>query len=529
MHIWGGAPRPLRTFFATLALVLLLAVGAQGAAAEPDFEVSPPVPTAGDSATYTATGLNEGETVSWDFGETAPKLGPEVTHTFATPGAKQVAMTVSKPVLDPEAVFEPAETVTKTVTVNARPAGSFRYTSRTSPPTAGDPVLFLANYSDPDGAEADLEYSWSFGDGESGSGDSVQHEYVAEGPRTVTLTVTDKDGGKAISEKQFDVKPAPPPPPPGDPLASFTYLPDPPHAGETVSFAAAAQAAQGGTITSYSWDFDNDGDFDDATGASPRRQTPGAGTWKVRLKVQQAPTGMTVVVQDIEVRSAVTTPAPRPPAPPANRPPTATFAYAPGAPRTGDLVEFLSASTDSDGQVSAQAWDLDGDNAFDDGTGARVTWRYSTPGARRVRLRVTDDRGASATREAVVTVGARAVAARFLIPFPVVRLTGRVHRRYTEVRSLVVRAPRGSLATVACRGRSCPRRSQSKRLGRSRRASFPAFKRRLRVGVHLSVTVKRTGYVGKYTRFRTRSGAAPARLDLCVVPGVKKPRRCPTR
>ena len=50
--------------------------------------------------------------------------------------------------------------------------------------------------------------------------------------------------------------------------------------------------------------------------------------------------------------------------------PVAAFAFAPSAPAVGEAVLFSSQSRDPDGVVVAQAWDLDGDGAFDDATGA---------------------------------------------------------------------------------------------------------------------------------------------------------------
>jgi PKD repeat protein len=43
--------------------------------------------------------------------------------------------------------------------------------------------------SDPEGAN--LTYSWDFGDGATGTGETTEHEYATSGPRTVTLTVSD--------------------------------------------------------------------------------------------------------------------------------------------------------------------------------------------------------------------------------------------------------------------------------------------------------------------------------------------------
>ncbi|MGH2455434.1 MAG: PKD domain-containing protein, partial [Candidatus Limnocylindria bacterium] len=60
---------------------------------------------------------------------------------------------------------------------------------------AGDPVTFDGSGSADDRTPADeLTYAWDFGDGESGSGQSVQHAYAAAGEYTASLTVTDAEG-----------------------------------------------------------------------------------------------------------------------------------------------------------------------------------------------------------------------------------------------------------------------------------------------------------------------------------------------
>ncbi len=74
---------------------------------------------------------------------------------------------------------------------NEDPVASFIYdkSSDVAPAT----VDFNATSShDPDGNVVD--YAWDFGDGETGTGDILSHDYTTTGPFTVTLTVTDDEG-----------------------------------------------------------------------------------------------------------------------------------------------------------------------------------------------------------------------------------------------------------------------------------------------------------------------------------------------
>jgi hypothetical protein len=115
---------------------------------------------------------------------------------------------------------------------------------------------------------------------------------------------------------------------------------------------------------------------------------------------------------------------------------------------------------------------------------------------------------------------------RFLSPFPIVRVRGRLRPHGVTIDLLSVRAPRGSRIEVRCRGRRCPRRRQVRR-SRPSAMRFRAFERTLPAGVVLEVFVTRSGRIGKYVSFKIRAGRPPLRRDRCMMPGKRVPRACP--
>ena len=159
----------------------------------------------------------------------------------------------------------------------------------------------------------------------------------------------------------------------------------------SVQLDASASTDPDGDVLTYVWDFDADGDFDDATGARPS-YTAGTsvGTVTVAVRVSDGLLSSTdnapVVVSKLN-----TSPVARAGGP---------YAVAPS--RT--VVLDASGSSDADGDALTYAWDLDGDGAFDDATGARAGFKASTTlGRFPVAVQVSDGK-ATATASSYVDV-----------------------------------------------------------------------------------------------------------------------------
>src|SRR3989475_1576623 len=95
------------------------------------------------------------------------------------------------------------------------------------------------------GGTLPYSYSWSFGDGATGTGLTTTHAYTAIGNYSVTLTVQDFVGGSATSTQIVRIVPVLPL------AASFIASPTIPDAGQPLTFTAAAPGGNG--PYSYSW------------------------------------------------------------------------------------------------------------------------------------------------------------------------------------------------------------------------------------------------------------------------------------
>jgi PKD repeat protein len=150
-----------------------------------DFDASGSSDPDGDALTY-----------SWDFGDGTTGSGMTVDHTYAADGTYEVTVTVR----DPRGA---SDTATERVSVAAAPVNQAPVADFESTCIERACSFDASGSSDPDGDA--LTYSWDFGDGTTGTGETPNHTFAADGTYGVTLTARDPDDASDTSTEQVGV------------------------------------------------------------------------------------------------------------------------------------------------------------------------------------------------------------------------------------------------------------------------------------------------------------------------------------
>jgi chitodextrinase len=139
-------------------------------------------------------------------------------------------------------------------------------------------------------------YAWDFGDGTTGTGVNVIHEFENVGTYVVRLTVTDARGQSVVTSQSVTVAAT------AAPTAEFIWSPSNPVVSQNIFFnAQASKAAPGHSLVAYDWDFGS-GRTGEGVTVSKRYDSPG--TYNVTLKVHDdtfSPGGTAVITKAVTV------------------------------------------------------------------------------------------------------------------------------------------------------------------------------------------------------------------------------------
>ena len=359
-----------------------------------DFHHSPVDPTVGDTVVFTSDATDPEDRISvqrWDLDDDGiyEDTGSGSSTVFTSGGPHTVTLLV-------EDQDGGTDTISKTIDVidppNQSPDPGFDFSP--TDPMVLDNVTFTSSASDLDGSVVLTE--WDFEDDGTfdAIGTQVNHIYLFGGDYTVRQRVTDNEGATADLTKVVTVGV----PPNDPPSADFNVTPASPKTLESVSFESTSSDPDG-TIVTYAWELDGDGDFNDHSGSSLNQVFPQSGTYTIALKVTDDDGDSAVKSKDVVV---------------ANRPPISDFEFSPAAPQKNQTVDFTSLATDPENRIQSLEWDLDGDNAYDDAFGPTAQKVFDSPGAKTVRLKVTDRDGGTHTASKSLTVASLPPSASFV-------------------------------------------------------------------------------------------------------------------
>ncbi|HEY2432908.1 MAG TPA: PKD domain-containing protein [Vicinamibacterales bacterium] len=181
----------------------------QGQIPTATFVTSPSSPIIDQQINFNASGsqAEPGHTITswaWNFGDGTLADGPLVTHSYPLAGSYTVTLKTTDDAGRKSDLTSQAITVT-----NGNPAPDFTFNP--SAPRAGQNVTFDGSPSQPFGGRTIVSYSWSFGDGGSGTGQVVNHSFPVVGGVATTynvlLTVTDSAGKTGSITKAITINP----------------------------------------------------------------------------------------------------------------------------------------------------------------------------------------------------------------------------------------------------------------------------------------------------------------------------------
>jgi hypothetical protein len=148
------------------------------------------------------------------------------------------------------------------------------------------------------GADANndpITYTWSFGDGQTGTGVAPTHTYTDEGYYNAVLTVTDDQGAIGTSTTVVTISNVAP--------TAVISAPSTASGGEEVTFDGSLSHDPGADTLTFAWDFNGDDTFGDKSGAVVTYTFTHSGTYAIGLRVDDGDGGQNVATHTIQITS----------------------------------------------------------------------------------------------------------------------------------------------------------------------------------------------------------------------------------
>lgn len=286
----------------------------------------------------------------WTFGTGASSIvqNPSANFGFVGVFTTQLVVTDSAGCQD---------SISQNITIHPGPTAFFTADNPIGCPP--HPVVFTANTG-----MGIVQFDWDFGDGNTGTGNPVNHTYLTSGNFTVTLTVTDTLGcmDVFVRNQYININP---------PTANFTQTNTSGCPPLAVTFTDNSTGTN--TIVNWAWDF-GDGNTGLGTPVSHTYQTPGI--YSVTLIITDNQGCMDTLVKPNLVTVF--------------EPPVAGFEIVDTLNCVPFTIELGDTSTSANSTVVAWAWD------FGDGNTSAVQnpiHPYQNPGPYTITLIVTDANG----------------------------------------------------------------------------------------------------------------------------------------
>jgi len=177
----------------------------------------------------------------WTLGDGSIKAGSKIRHRYAQPGTYPIKLTV----LDNTSTLNNSDVVTYSIRVNNPPvpdAGGDRLVNES--------VIEFDATGSRDSDDEIIEYSWNFGDGQTGIGEKISHVYASPGTYNVTLTVKDASGTKTAIQSETVTITVNSPPVADAGREQIAAI------GEKVRFKGGFSNDSDGKIVTYRWTVD---------------------------------------------------------------------------------------------------------------------------------------------------------------------------------------------------------------------------------------------------------------------------------